>query len=85
MTTSLVGLRCRTSDRTPAAARGVEVLSPMVGERLGVRPRLIGEPGSPQVASHDEDLRDSRGCLLEAGGQVDDALSGGSRPLLLAC
>ena len=26
---------------------------------------------------YDEDLRDSRGCLLEAGGQVDDALDGG--------
>ncbi|MGE5635494.1 MAG: arginase family protein, partial [Nocardioidaceae bacterium] len=28
--------------------------------------------------------RGSRGCLLEAGGQVDDALSGGNVPVLLA-
>jgi arginase len=84
MTVSLVGLLCRTSDRTPAGARGVEELAPLVGERLGVEPRLIGTPGEPRQASFEEDLRDSRGCLLEAGGQVDDALSGGNFPLLLA-
>jgi arginase len=81
---SLVGLRCRTSDRTPAAARGVDELAPLVGERLGVEPRLIGTPGEPRDAGFEDDLRDSRGCLLEAGGQVDDALSGGNFPLLIA-
>jgi arginase family enzyme len=81
---SLVGLRCRTSDRTPRSSRGVEELAPLLGERLGVEPRLIGTPGDPRVARYDDDLRDSRGCLLEAGGQVDDALSGGNFPLLLA-
>jgi arginase len=84
MGVSLVGLLCRTSDRTPGAARGAEELAPLVGERLGVEPRMIGTPGEPRVASYDDDLRDSRGCLLEAGGQVDDALSGGNFPLLLA-
>jgi len=84
MTVSLVGLRCRTSDRTSAAARGVEELAPLVGDRLGVEPRLIGTPGEPGVAPFDHDLRGSRGCLLEAGGQVDDALSGGNFPLLIA-
>jgi arginase family enzyme len=29
-------------------------------------------------------VRDSRGCLLEAGGQVDDALAAGDLPVLLA-
>ena len=62
----------------------MEELAPLVGERLGVEPRLIGTPGEPRDARFDEDLRDSRGCLLEAGGQVDDALSGGNFPLLLA-
>jgi arginase len=84
MAVSLVGLRCRTSDRTPASARGVDELTPLVGERIGVEPRLIGTPGDPRAASFDDDLRDSRGCLLEAGGQVDDALSGGNLPLLIA-
>src|SRR5215211_952758 len=81
---ALVGLRCRTSDRTPAGALGVEALAPLLGIALGVEPRLIGSPGDPRPARFDEDLRESRGCLLEAGGQVDDALDAGSVPLLLA-
>jgi arginase family enzyme len=84
MTVTLIGLRCRTSDRTPAGARGVETLAVLLGERLGTAPRLIGTPGEARAARFDEDLRDSRGCLLEAGGQVDDALSGGRAPLLVA-
>ena len=84
MSVSLVGLRCRTSDRTAAAARGVEELAPLVGKRLGREPRLIGEPGDARPAGYAADLRESRGCLLEAGGQVDDALSGGNVPVLMA-
>ena len=81
---SLVGLLCRTSDRTPHAARGVEALAPLVGKRLGREPRMIGSPGEPRDSRWSEDLAESRGCLLEAGGQVDDALTGGNVPLMLA-
>jgi arginase len=81
---SLVGLRCRTSDRTPAGVRGVDALAPLVGKRLGREPRFIGTPSEARAAPFDEDLTRSRGCLLEAGGQVDDALSGGNLPVLLA-
>ena len=84
MPVSLVVLRCRTSDRTPGAGLGAATLAPLVAERLGVTPRQIGGPGDPHEGRWDDDLRDSRGCLLEAGGQVDDALSGGNVPLLLA-
>jgi len=84
MTVSLVALRCRTSDRTPHAVRGVDALAPLVGKRLGREPRAIGEPGQAGARPYEEDLRRSRGCLLEAGGQVDDALSGGNLPVLLA-
>ena len=84
MTISLVGLRCRTSDRTAGGSRGVDALAPLLGKRLGREPRMIGTPGEPRAARFEDDLRDSRGCLLEAGGQVDDALSGGNFPLLLA-
>jgi arginase len=84
MSVSLVGLLCRTSDRTPHAARGVEALAPLVGKRLGREPRMIGTPGEARAARFEEDLERSRGCLLEAGGQVDDALSGGNLPLVLA-
>jgi arginase family enzyme len=81
---SLVALRCRTSDRTPAAVRGVDALAPALGERLGVQPRYIGSAGEPAARAYAEDLRDSRGCLLEAGGQVEDALTGSNVPVLVA-
>ena len=76
MSVSLVALCCRTADRTPGSVVGAQTLAPLIGKRLGVEPRTIGTPADPREARYDEDLRDSRGCLLEAGGQVDDALSG---------
>ena len=84
MSAALVALRCRTSDRTPAAVRGVDELTPLVAKRLGKEARAIGEPGVPAPTWYEDDLRDERGCLLEAGGQVEDALGGGNVPLLLA-
>jgi arginase len=84
MSVSLVGLLCRTSDRTANGARGAQALAPLIGKRLAREPRLIGTPGEPRDGRFDDDLRDSRGCLLEAGGQVDDALTGGNVPVLLA-
>ncbi len=84
MTLSLVALRCRTSDRTSAGVRGAEELALLVGKRLGSEPRMIGTAGAPREARFDEDLSEGRGCLLEAGGQVDDALAAGQLPVLLA-
>jgi arginase len=84
MSAAPVALRCRTSDRTPAAVRGVDALAPLVAKRLGREPRAVGQPGDPHSATYDADLRESRGCLLEAGGQVDDALAAGDVPVLLA-
>jgi len=81
---SLVALRCRTSDRTARASRGTDTLARLVGNRLGAEARAIGSPSEPRRAGYEEDLRESRGCLLEAGGQVDDALAAGNKPLLLA-
>jgi len=75
---SVTALRCRTSDRTPGGARGAEALA------LALDPdaRLVGTFGEPRVASFEDDLRDSHGCLLEAGGQVEDMLSAGRFPVL---
>ena len=75
---SVVALRCRTSDRTPGGARGAEALA------LALDPdaRMVGTLGEPRVADWDDDLRDSHGCLLEAGGQVEDMLGGGRFPVL---
>ena len=80
----VVGLRCRTSDRGPNSLAGVDALAPLLGERLGVDVRMIGSPGEPARRSWQEDLASSRGCLLEAGGQVDDALGAGEVPILVA-
>ncbi|HEX8103255.1 MAG TPA: arginase family protein [Solirubrobacteraceae bacterium] len=81
---ALVELRCRTSDRTAGGGRGAAALAEELGERLGVDARRIGSPQPPRAAAWEADLRDSRGCLLEAGGQVDDALEAGRLPILLA-
>ena len=81
---SLVGLRCRISE--PAACvRGVEPLVRALASRLDARPRMIGSPPSqpPPERSFADDLSAARGCLLEAGGQVDDALAGGRLPVLV--
>jgi arginase len=84
MKVSLVALVCRTADRTPGGVRGAQTLAPLIGKRLGVEPRTIGTPAEPEENGYDQDLRDSRGCLLEAGGQIDDALAAGDTPVLLA-
>ena len=84
MPASLIAIHCRTSDREAAAERGVSELEVLVAKRLGRSPRTIGEFDGPREAGWENDLRDGRGCLLEAGGQVQDALTGGSFPVLLA-
>jgi arginase len=81
---SVVGRRCRTSDQTPDAGRGAAALALELAERLSVEARMIGTPGEPHHGRYDDDLADSRGCLLEAGGQVDDALAARRFPALVA-
>jgi arginase len=75
---SPVALLCRTSDRGPEGAEGAAELGRLL------EARAIGSPGTFRDGRYDEDLRDGRGCLLEAGGQIDDALDARRRPLLLA-
>ena len=79
MAVSLVALRCRTADRFAGApARGGDPRAARGATRSGVEPRSIGSARRGRARRrYEEDLRDSRGCLLEAGGQVDDALAGG--------
>jgi arginase len=81
---SVIGMLCRSSERVADAAAGTAALAGELAERHGVAARLIGSPSPMKVAGWEEDLRDSRGCLLEAGGQVDDALAAGRRPALVA-
>jgi arginase family enzyme len=81
---SVIGLLCRTADRSAGLARGVQALAPLIAEQAGTTARMIGTPAEPRTQDWDADLRDSRGCLLEAGGQVDDALVAGRFPVLVA-
>jgi len=77
---SVTVLRCRTSDRTDGGGRGAEAL----GRALDPGARIVGSAGDGRVADWSEDLRESRGCLLEAGGQVEDMLAAGRFPVLTA-
>jgi arginase len=79
----LVVFRCRTSNRTGGGGRGPSALAEVLAPRLGVEPREIGSPEEPRSQPYDQDLADSRGCLLEAGGQLEDALEEGEWPVLL--
>jgi arginase len=72
-----VGMLCRISEFYPTAVRELV-------EALGVEARFIGTPEEPHKQHWREALADGRGCLLEAGGQVDDALAAGNFPLLIA-
>ena len=77
---SVAALLCRTSDRTAGGARGAEALALALDRGA----RLVGTPGEPRIAPYDEDLKNSRGCLLEAGGQVEDMLTAERFPVLTA-
>ena len=81
---AVIALLCRTSDRDPRGAQGAEALATELARRIGSEARMIGSPGEPKDGRWDEDLRESRGCLLEAGGQLEDAMNGGRYPLLTA-
>jgi arginase family enzyme len=74
----VVGLLCRTSDRGAEGAAGTRELAELL------EARIVGSPGKPRTSGWADDLRDSHGCLLEAGGQLDDAFEAGRVPILLA-
>jgi len=80
----IVALLCRTSDREASAADASAALARELGERAGFEARLIGSAQDVRDGLWEEDLRDGRGCLLEAGGQLEDALNADRRPILVA-
>jgi arginase len=79
----VITLACRTSDRVLEGTRGSVTLAPLLAEHLGINTHTIGTASAPVVQDWTDDLDGSRGCLLEAGGQVDDALNAGLAPVLL--
>ena len=80
----MIGLLCRTSDRTPGGSRGAEALARLVATQTGTDAVMVGSFGDAGPRDWSDDLRESRGCILEAGGQVEDALGEGRVPLLFA-
>ena len=78
MERQVVALLCRTSEREPGGALGTRELAELLDARI------VGSPGEPRAADWSDDLRDAHGCLLEAGGQLDDAFDAGRMPILLA-
>ena len=84
LTAKVVALLPRTSDRESYRAEGARAAAEAIAARLGTTARIIGTPGEPRTGDYEEDLRDARGCLLEAGGQIDDALHAGGVPILTA-
>ncbi|MDX6681153.1 MAG: arginase [Solirubrobacteraceae bacterium] len=78
MDRQVVGLLCRTSDRGAGGALGTRELAELLDARI------VGAPGEPRTCDWADDLRDAHGCLLEAGGQLDDAIEAGRVPILLA-
>jgi arginase len=79
---AVIALVCRTSDRDARGAQGAEALAHELARRIGAEARTIGSPGDPRDGAFADDLRDSHGCLLEAGGQLEDAMTGGRYPVL---
>jgi arginase len=79
VTAALVSMRCRSTLR-PDTASGLDALAGALGRRLNKDARAIGTPRDEPAA----EFAEVRGCLLEAGGQLEDALDAGVRPLLLA-
>jgi arginase len=72
-----VAMLCRISEHYPTSVRELV-------QALAVEARFIGEPSEPRKQHWKAALEENRGCLLEAGGQVDDALAAGNFPLLIA-
>jgi len=82
--TRVITLACRTSDRLLNGCRGAVAIAPLIAEHLGIPTHTVGSACEPLVAPWHEDVHSSRGCLLEAGGQIEDAMNTRLAPVLLA-
>lgn len=82
--TRVLTLACRTSDRLLSGTRGAAAVAPLVAEHLGIEARTVGTASAPDVAPWHRDVDSARACLLEASGQIEDALNDGLTPVVLA-
>jgi arginase len=80
VSTRVVILAGRTSDRSARGAAGAQAL----GALLADAPERVGAPEPPRAQRYDDDLRDSRAAIAAAGERLEAALDSGEFPLLLA-
>jgi arginase len=83
MSARVITLACRTSDRVLDGTRGSVELGTMFADHQGVEMDTIGPSSDPVIANWAEDLDACRGCLLETGSRVADALNDGDSPVVL--
>jgi arginase len=83
MSARIITLACRTSDRVLDGCRGSVEVGTMLAEHQGVEMSTIGPSAEPRISNWAEDLDDCRGCLVETGRQVADALNDGAPPVVL--
>jgi arginase len=82
MAPALTALLCRTSDYGRHTLEGAKALADALGEGWGVEPHRLGTVEEGRRAPWQDDLRDARGCLLEAGCSVRADLDRGRTPVL---
>jgi len=82
---ALVSMHCRPGPAGADGTGGMDALATALGRHLDeVSARWIGSDPGSVAADPLEELAWAHGCLLEAGGQVEDALAAGALPILLA-
>jgi arginase family enzyme len=84
MSAQVTVLRGRTSDRSADNRLGAEALGEELAQRLGVEVALVGEPGAPRDGRWEDDLREGRPAIADAGAALSTALDTGAFPVLLA-
>ncbi len=79
----MIALHAHISENTPRDLRGVETLTRLAEEALGVTPRVIrGRQGPFSDAAWDDDLAASREVLTAAGAALGSALARSPLPPL---
>jgi arginase len=81
---SVVGMLCRTSDRTVLGGQGAEALARALAKRAGVKPFLYGAPGQAREGHWEDDLLEAVECLEVAREKLEEALTANSHPVVLA-
>ena len=83
MSARVITLACRTSDRLLDGCRGSVEVGTLLAEHAGVEMETIGPSSEPKIANWSDDLDECRGCLIETGRRIEEALNAGAAPVVL--